>query len=97
MIPEEIERNADVLLNACKNIGLAVNTCKTNYMEIGRQRGMNANGHIRIGSHSRSGQHIESPSRCLRARQVLGTENMVVLIDPESSLICNTMRKQLQI
>ena len=29
-----IERNADVLLNACKDIGLAVNTEKTKYMEI---------------------------------------------------------------
>ena len=31
-----IERNADVLLNACKDVGLAVNTGKTKYMEIGR-------------------------------------------------------------
>ena len=30
-----IERNADVLLNACKDIGLVVNTGKTKYMEIG--------------------------------------------------------------
>ena len=30
-----IERNADVLLNACKDISLAVNTGKTKYMEIG--------------------------------------------------------------
>ena len=30
-----IERNADVLLNACKDIGLAVNTGKTKCMEIG--------------------------------------------------------------
>jgi hypothetical protein len=29
-----VERNADVLINACKDIGLAVNTRKTNYMEI---------------------------------------------------------------
>ena len=41
-----IERNADVLLNACKDIGLAVNTGKTKYMEIGRHRGMIANEHI---------------------------------------------------
>ena len=27
-----IERNADVLLNACKDIGLAVNTGKIKYM-----------------------------------------------------------------
>ena len=32
--------NAEVLLNACKDIGLAVNTGKTKYMEIGRYRGM---------------------------------------------------------
>ena len=29
-----IERNADVLLNACKDIGLAVNTDKTKHMKI---------------------------------------------------------------
>ena len=29
-----IERNADVLLNACNDIGLAVNTGKTKYMEM---------------------------------------------------------------
>ena len=40
-----IERNADVLL-----IGLAVNTGKTKYMEIGRHQGMIANAHIKIGS-----------------------------------------------
>ena len=27
-----IERNADMLLNTCKDIGLAVNTGETNYM-----------------------------------------------------------------
>ena len=47
-----IERNADALLNACKDIGLAVNTGKTKYMEIGHHRGMIANAHIRIGSNS---------------------------------------------
>ena len=31
-----IERNTAVLLNACRNIGLAVNTKKTEYMEAGR-------------------------------------------------------------
>ena len=30
-----IKRNADVLLNAHKDIGLAVNTRKTKYLEIG--------------------------------------------------------------
>ena len=45
-----IERNSDVLLNACKDIGLAVNTRKTKYMEIGHQAGLMAYKHIRIGS-----------------------------------------------
>ena len=34
----------------CKDIGLAVNTGKTKYMEKGRHRGMIANAHIKIGS-----------------------------------------------
>ena len=45
-----MERNTDVLLNVCKDIGLAVNTGKTKCMEIGRHRGMIANEHIRIDS-----------------------------------------------
>ena len=47
----KIERNADLLLNACKDIGLAVNTGKTKYMEI-RNRGVIANEHIKIGRNS---------------------------------------------
>ena len=47
-----IERNADVLLNSCKDIGLAVNIGKTKYMGIGRNRGMVANAHIKTGSNS---------------------------------------------
>ena len=47
-----IGRNADVLLKACKDTGLAVNTGKTNYMEIGRHRGIIANEHIKIGRNS---------------------------------------------
>ena len=43
-----IERNADVLLNTCKDVGLAVNKGKSKYMEIGRNRGMIANEHIKI-------------------------------------------------
>ena len=39
-----------MLLNACKGIGLAVNTRKTKCMEIGRHLGMIANAHIKIGS-----------------------------------------------
>ena len=45
-----VERNAEVLLNACKDIGLAVNTGKTKYMKVGRNRGVIANEHIKIGS-----------------------------------------------
>ena len=41
-----IERNADVLLNPCKDIGLGVNIGKTKYMEIQHRRGMIANAHI---------------------------------------------------
>ena len=35
-----------------KDFGLAVNTGKTKYMEIGRHRGMIANEHIKIDSNS---------------------------------------------
>jgi len=35
-----------VLLNTCKDTGLAVNTGKTKYMEIGAHRGIIANKHI---------------------------------------------------
>ena len=38
-----IEGNVDVLLNACKGIGLAVNAGKTKYKEIGRHRVIIAN------------------------------------------------------
>ena len=41
-----------MLLNACNDIGLAVNTGKTKYMEIARHRNMIANDHIRIRSNS---------------------------------------------
>jgi hypothetical protein len=41
---------ADVLLNACKDIGLAVNIGKTKYMEIGRHRGIVGNEHVSICS-----------------------------------------------
>ena len=39
-----------MLLNACNHIGLAVNTGKTKYMEIGRHRGVMTNEHIMVGS-----------------------------------------------
>ena len=35
-----------MFLNACEDIGLAVNIGKTKYMEIGRHQGMMANDHI---------------------------------------------------
>ena len=35
-----------MVLNACKDIGLAVNTRKTKYMDIGRHVGMITNDHI---------------------------------------------------
>jgi hypothetical protein len=47
-----IERNADILLIACKNTDLASNTEKTKYTNRERVRGMIANEHIRIGSNS---------------------------------------------
>ena len=47
-----IEKNENVLLNACKDTGLAVNSRKTKYMEIGRHRGMMANEQIKLGNNS---------------------------------------------
>ena len=41
-----------ISLNACKDIGFAVNTGKTKNLEIGRHRGVIANAHIKIGSNS---------------------------------------------
>ena len=41
-----------MLLSDSKDIGLAVNTGKTKYMEIRRHQGMMANQHIRICSSS---------------------------------------------
>jgi hypothetical protein len=41
-----------LFMYSCKDIGLAVNTGKTKYMEMGRHRGMIANAHIKIGSNS---------------------------------------------
>ena len=38
--------------NACKDIGLAVNTGKTKYMEIRHHRGMIANERMKTGSNS---------------------------------------------
>jgi hypothetical protein len=47
-----IDRNADLLLNAGKDIGLAENTEKTKYMEVGCHQGMMANEHIKVRSNS---------------------------------------------
>ena len=52
LIGDDIRTIERILLNACKDIGLAVNIGKTKYMEIGRHRGMIANAHIKIGSNS---------------------------------------------
>ena len=43
-----IERNADVLLSASKDIGLEVSTEETKYMELGLHRGTITNKHIRV-------------------------------------------------
>ena len=47
-----IERNANVLLNACEDTGLIVNTRKAKYNEVGRHRGMMTNELPTIGSNS---------------------------------------------
>ena len=47
-----IERNTDVLFNAYKDIGLAVNIGKTEYMQVGRHRDMMANEHMAVGNNS---------------------------------------------
>jgi len=47
-----VERNADMLLNACMDIGIGVNTRKTKYMEIECHRGMIANAYIKVVSNS---------------------------------------------
>ena len=47
-----IERNLYLLLNALKDIGLAVNLGKTNNTEIGRHRGLMTREHITVGSNS---------------------------------------------
>ena len=41
-------KKVELLLNACKDIGLADNTWKTKYMQIGRHQGLITNEHIRI-------------------------------------------------
>ena len=41
-----IERNAKVLLKACRDIGLRANIRKTKYLQAGRHRGTIAKKHI---------------------------------------------------
>ena len=48
--PRTIERNADVLLSACKGNSLAVNVGESKYMEVGHYQKMMPNEHIRAGS-----------------------------------------------
>ena len=43
-----MERNSEVLLSVCKDFGLAVNTGKTKYMEVGHRRGLVENEHIAV-------------------------------------------------
>ena len=50
-----IERNADVLLNACKDIGLTVNIGESKYMKVGCHRGMMTDELITVGSNSYDG------------------------------------------
>ena len=47
-----IRRNADVLLNACKETGLAVNIGKTEYKEVGSHWGMMVNEYMTVDSNS---------------------------------------------
>jgi hypothetical protein len=47
-----IKRIVDVLLNASKDIGLAVNAWKIRFLEVGHQRGMKASLHITVDSNS---------------------------------------------
>ena len=72
--PKSKRSNAYVLLNACKDICLAVKTGKTKYMEIGRHRGMIANAHINsyekvktfkyLGSLSTNQNSIQEEIKC---------------------------------
>ena len=47
-----IERNVDVLLNACRDVGLTVNKETTMHTGVGRHRGMVTNEHISITNNS---------------------------------------------
>ena len=45
-------RRVDVLLNAWKDIGLALNIRKCKYLEVGHHRGIKAIEHIKVDSGS---------------------------------------------
>ena len=45
-----IERNPNILLRACKNIGLVINIGKIKYIEIGYQQGLVENERIMVDS-----------------------------------------------
>ena len=49
-VNEEDVYSIYLLINACYDTGLAVNTGKTKYLEEGRHQGMMANEHFTIGS-----------------------------------------------
>ena len=44
----KIERNSNIVLNVCKDVGLAVNIRKTKYTEVGRHRVKVVNEHIMV-------------------------------------------------
>ena len=76
-----------MLLNACKDIGLAVNKGKTKYMEIGRHRGMIANEHIKIGSNSYEKVKTFKYSACLLTNQNYIQEEINVVIQFKHSCL----------
>ena len=47
-----IEKKNRRVVNSCKNIGLAANSGKTKYMEVGRHQDRMVNQQIYIGSNS---------------------------------------------
>ena len=54
-----LERNADVLLNDCMDIGLVVKIRKTKYMEVWRHQSMMESEHIMVGNNScEKGKHL---------------------------------------
>ena len=56
MIAEQ--KYPDMLLNACKDIGLGVNTRKTKYMELARHRGMMENEHSKYCEKLKTSKYV---------------------------------------